>query len=127
MTNMKEVCKKINNKFYGQHDFVPTIGDRGQHHPHGLVGNIWQIKNPKSVDIGNCFLAGRLKKNDLFLCTGHSGDCFQDYIYIEIYDNRLVSKPEWNFGSYGIGNAKKIEITNTEFLILKNGGHIKRK
>ena len=124
--NMQEVCKKINDKFYGPHDFVPTIGGRGQHHLHGLVGNIWRIKDPKSVRIGNCFLAGRLKKGDLFLCVRHSGDCFQDYIYVEEYANCLISKPECRFGSYGIGDAERIDINEEEFDKLKNGGRVEK-
>jgi len=124
---LKELCKKVNNEFYGSHDFVPTIGGRGQHHLHGLVGNIWRIKDPNSVRTGDCFLAGRLKKGDLFLCVCHSGDCFQTYIYIEEYANCLISKPEWNFGSYGIGDAEVVDITNEEFEKLKRDGRIERK
>jgi len=123
---MQEVCKKINDNFYGSHDFVPTFGGRGQHHLHSLVGNIWRIKDPKSVCVGDCFLAGRLKKGDLFICIGHSGDCFQDYMYIEEYANCLIGKPEWSFGSYGIGDAEKIEITNKEFETLKSGGRVEK-
>ena len=124
--SMKEICKEVNDKLIGPHDFVPTIGGRGQHHPHGLVGNVWRIKDPKSVGVGDCFLDGRLKKGDLFICTGHSGDCFQDYMYIEEYANCLIGKPEWNFGSYGIGDAEKVNITTEEFGILKNGGRVER-
>ena len=122
----KEICKEINDEFYGPHDFVPTIGGRGQHHLHGLVGSIWRIKDPKSVRIGDCFLAGRLKKGDLFLCVGHSGDCFQDYIYVEEYENCLISKPEWRLGSYGMGDAERIEIADEEFEILKKSGRVEK-
>ena len=92
-----------------------------------IFRDIWRIKNPETVRIGGCFLAGRLKKGDLFLCVCHSGDCFQDYIYIEEYDNCLIGKPEWKFGSYGIGDAEKIEITNVDFLKLKDGGRIDKQ
>lgn len=124
--SMREICKEVNDKLYGPHDFVPTIGGRGEHHPHNLVGNIWRIKDPKSVRVGNCFLSGRLKTNDLFLCICHSGDCFQNYIYVEEYDNCLIGKPEWKFGSYGIGDAEKIDIKTEEFEKLKNGGRVER-
>ena len=123
---MKEICKNINEDLIGPHDFVPTIGGRGQCHPHNLVGIIWRIKDPESVRIGDCFLAGRLKKGDLFLCVCHSGDCFQSYIYVEEYDNCLISKPEYGFGSYGIGDAEGVNITGEEFAKLKDGGRIER-
>lgn len=124
---MQKICKELNDELIGPHDFVPTIGGRGECHPHGLVGSIWRIKTPKSVRVGNCFLDGRLKKGDLFLCIRHSGDCFQNYIYVEEYDNCLISKPEWSFGSYGIGDAEKINITPEEFEKIKNGGRMEKK
>lgn len=119
-----EKVGQVLRELYGLHTFVPTGSGRGQHHSHGLVGNLWRIGDPKSVPVGNCFLAGRLKEGDLFLCVAHSGDCFQDYIYVEEYDNCLVGKPKWSFGSYGIGDAQKVEITTREFNILKGGGSI---
>jgi len=121
---MNDLIKEFNEKLIGPHDFVPTIGGRGQRHPHGLVGSLWRIKSPKSVRVGDCFLAGRLKKGDLFLCICHNGDCFQIYIYVEEYANCLIGKPEWNFGSYGIGDAERIDITNEDFLKLKEGNRI---
>jgi len=127
---IQKIVKEINEKFFGtDYDFVPTIGGRGQHHPHGMVGNMWRIKNPESVNsrMANCFLRGRLKKNDLFLCTRHSGDCCQDYIFIKEYSNCYIAKPEWRFGSYGIGDAKKIKISSNDFKKLKNGGRVDRK
>lgn len=106
-------------KMIDGYDFVPTIGGRGQRHPHGLVGKVWEIKDPKTVRVGNCFLAGRLKKGDLFLCTGHSGDCFQNYCFVERYhgyEDKIIVvkydlKKHWNFGSYGIGDAVEVELS----------------
>lgn len=124
----QDVVKEIESQFYGPHDFVQTSPcGRGQHHPRGLVGNLWRIIDPESVRVGHCFLDGRLKKGDLFLCIKHSGDCFQDYMFIQEYTNCLVGKPEWQFGSYGIGNAKQVELTNREFGVLKLGGRIERE
>lgn len=122
--SIKEIRNTLNEKVIGAHDFVPTIGGRGECHPHGLVGSLWRIRDPKSVRVGDCFLAGRLKKGDLFLCVCHSGDCFQTYMYVEKYANRLVGKPELNFGSYGIGDAEKIDITAEELEKLKKGDRV---
>jgi len=103
------------------YDFVPTIGNRGGRHPHGMVGVLWQINNPDSVYVGDCFLKGRLKKGDLFLCTGHTGDCFQDYMFVKEYGNGLKAFPEWTFGSYGIGDSTKFKLFEGELELLKNG------
>ena len=126
MDEMEKLANKLRNNLTGPHDFIPTIGGRGERHLHGLVGNLWRIKTPETVDIGHCFLKGRLKKNDLFLCVRHSGDCFQDYIYVQEYSNCLIGKPEWNFGSYGIGDSEKVNLNSGEFEILKNGGRVER-
>ncbi len=124
---LKEAVQQIAQEFYGPHDFVQTSPcGRGQHHPHGLVGRLWRINDPRTVRVGNCFLEGRLKKGDLFLCVKHSGDCFQDYIYVEEYANGLRGRPQWAFGSYGIGDAEPTDIPADEFVVLKTGGTVKR-
>lgn len=126
--SIADAVKEINQEFYGDHDFVQTSPcGRGQHHPHGMVGNLWRIKDPDSVRVGHCFLAGRLKKGDLFLCVAHSGDCFQSYIYVQEYANCLISKPEWSFGSYGIGDAETVDMASGEFEALKDGGRVERE
>jgi hypothetical protein len=73
------------------------------------VGNLFRIKDPDSVRIGNYFMKGRLKSRDLVLCVEHSGDCFQNYIFIAEYANSLRGKPEYSFGSYGIGDSEKVD------------------
>ena len=111
------------------YDFIPTMGGRGQRHPHGLVGKVWRIKTPQSVRVGDCFLSGRLKEGDLFLCINHSGDCFQDYIFLDTYNyldgnKYLKGFPQWRFGSYGIGDAEEcpLELSESEIEELKTGG-----
>lgn len=107
------------------YDFVQTSPcGHGQRHPHGLVGKLWRINNPDSVRVGDCFLKGRLKKGDLFLCIAHSGDCFQHYIYVEEYSNCLIGNPKWRFGSYGIGDSDPVDLENGAFDILRGGGRI---
>jgi len=126
MENLYDVAKKINEDFFPDCDFVPTIGGRGQHHPRNLVGNLYRIRDPKTVSVGNCFLNGRLKEGDLFICTNHSGDCFQDYMYVHEYGNCLVGEPRWTFGSYGIGNSEIVELKEGKFGILATGGRVER-
>jgi hypothetical protein len=126
MNSIEDAANDILRKFYSDCDIVPTIGGRCQRHPHGLVGNLFRIKTPESVRVGNCFMSGRLKQGDLWLCTNHSGDCFQTYIYVEEYANCLIGNPALNFGSYGIGDSESVDLASGEFEILKGGGRVKR-
>jgi len=48
-------------------------------------------------------------------------------MYVEEYDNCLIGKPEIKFGSYGIGDSEKLEISSEEFTILKNGGGVEKE
>jgi hypothetical protein len=99
---------------------------REQRHTEGLVGKLWRIKDPATVQAGNCFMNGRLKENDLWLCVGHAGDCFQNYIFVEEYQNCLIGRPDIKMGSYGIGEAMKIALGPGEFEVLKGGGRVER-
>ena len=83
-----------------------------ERHTEGLVGKLWKINDPTTVRIGDCFLKGRLKTGDLFLCIKHSGDCFQTYVYIESHYNCWKPKMEYSFGSYGIGDATELVAYN---------------
>lgn len=85
-----------------------------QHHPDNVVGRVWRIRDPQSVRVGHCFLAGRLLEGDLFLCTEHAGDWFQNYVYVKEYANKFILHPEWNFGSYGIGDAEHVKFTEEQ-------------
>lgn len=123
--SLKEIIKELNAVVYGPHDFVQTSPcGRGQHHPHGLIGTLWRVQDPSSVRVGNCFMKGRLRADDLWLGIAHSGDCFQTYMFVEEYTNCLFGKPELTFGSYGIGDSVKFELGEGAFEILKSGGRI---
>lgn len=104
-------------------DLIPTVGGRFQKHPRGLVGNLWRIKTPDTVHIGHCFMEGRLQAGDLVLCTQHSGDGFQDYVFVKEYANGLKLLPAYEFGSYGIGDAEKTELNAQEFFELTTGSN----
>jgi len=126
MQTLNDVSKKIMEDLLQDCDLVPTIGGRFLRHPHGMVGNLFRVQSPKSVRVGNCFMAGRLKVNDLWLCTKHSGDCFQEYIFVEEYANCLIGKPTLSFGSYGIGDSEHVALNPGEFEILMSGGRVDR-
>ena len=120
--------RNLHSQFYGPHDFVQTSPcGRGQHHPHGIVGHLWRLKDPETVRVGHCFLRGRLKANDLFLGVAHSGDCFQSYIYIDDYTNCMVGRPHWTFGAYGIGDAEEVPLQDGEFQVLRDGGRVEKE
>lgn len=103
---------------------IPSF-DRFQNHPANLVGWIFRIGEPETVRMGDCFFDGRLKKGDLVLCVRHSGDYFQDYIFLQEYENALEGLPDFNFGSYGIGKSERIfECTPDQFYKLCAGGSV---
>lgn len=120
--NMQAFLEEI----FSDCDIIPSVGGRFQRHIRGLVGNMFRINNPDTVSVGNCFMEGRLKPGDLWMCKEHSGDCFQHYIYIEEYTNCYRGMPEWTFGSYGIGDSTKIELKTEEFEKLLKGGFVKK-
>lgn len=78
-----------------------------ERHPDGLVGNLFRINDVDSIHLGN--FEEMLSSGDLVLCIRHSGDCFQDYIVIEELSDALKGIPDKRFGSYGIGNASKVD------------------
>ena len=128
MNDLKRYMREAETGLFGPHTFVQTSPcGRGERHPAGLVGNLWRIKDPATVQIGHCFMKGRLKKNDLWLCVKHSGDGFQDYIFVEEYQNCLIGKTQIKFGSYGIGDAVQVPLNTGEFEVLKSGGRVERE
>ena len=133
---LEKLIIKFRTEITGSHDFVQTSPcGRGQRHPHGLVGKFWRIEDPETVRVGDCFLKGRLKSGDIFLCIGHGGDCFQNYIYTRVHDCNpwdgsvldIETIKNLEFGSYGIGDAKEVDfnISESDFNRLKAGGSIR--
>jgi len=119
---MESIAQELRNNFYGAHKFVQTSPcGRGQVHLDGYVGCLFRIDNPDSIQVGDCFLKGRLKKGDLFLCTAHSGDCFQEYTFVREYSNGMELCKNYSFGSYGIGDSVKFTLTRKEFHLLLFG------
>ena len=96
-----------------------------QHHPDGLVGNLWRIHDPATINIGHCFLRGRLIKGDLFLCTEHSGDFFQTYVYVKQEWKQYLLQPEYSFGAYGIGDSSRVEVTAEDMHTLLDDGRVR--
>lgn len=121
---LQDIAATIREQVTGPHDFVQTSPcGGGQRHPHGLVGYLFRVEEPEKIRVGHCFFAGRLKKGDLLLCTEHSGDCFQTYIFIEEYGNCLVGLPKFTFGSYGMGGAQQLgAVPKTPLLLFLAGG-----
>ena len=121
VTSLRKEARFLEESAETERRFVSTYGGSGQSHPAGLVGRLWRIGDPATVNIGNCFLAGRLKAGDLFLCTGHTGDSFQNYIFVEEFANCWHGRPQWTFGSYGIGDAIEVPLPAGAAAILMAG------
>ena len=53
--------------------------------------------------IGNCWMNGRVKIGDVAMPIGRSGDCFYNYILIEVGGNFITGIPGSRFGAYFFG------------------------
>lgn len=96
-----------------------------QRHPDGFVGYLFRAMNPKLIRIGSCFFSGRLLEKDLVLCVEHTGDCFQDYIFIQEFSNGLKGLPDYRFGSYGMEGAERLgEVPTNVMMALQAGGFV---
>lgn len=98
-----------------------------ERHLPGLIGKMFRIERPETIRIGHCFMAGRLLKGDLALGVCHSGDCFQHYILVQEFSNCLRGLPQFDFGSYGIGDnplAEEYILTGDSIEVLKSGGTV---
>lgn len=66
-------------------------------------GGVYEVTSPKAANgaMGGCWMKGRLKKGDLLLCTGHSGDYFHNFILLKTYSNGWEGITGSEFGAYG--------------------------
>ena len=128
MHPLRALAREIEREILPPHDFVQTSPcGAGQHHPHGLVGVLWRIRDPDSVRIGHCFMRGRLRAGDLWLGVAHTGDCFQTYMHVEEYANGWLAFAERTFGSYGIGDAESVDIPAAALAELETGEFVKKE
>lgn len=104
-------------------DVVPSLGGRFENHPRGYVGRLFRVNNPNTIRVGHCFMRGRIKHGDLVLCVAHTGDWFQDYIFVAEYENGWKGLPNYRFGSYGIGDAERLDLIlkDSQIELLKEG------
>ncbi len=72
-------------------------------------GGVYEVEDAGYANsrIGNCWMAGRLKKGDLLLCLEHAGDCFHNFMLIEKTNNAWRGIPGSKFGAYS-GLAKPL-------------------
>lgn len=76
--------------------------------------------------VGCCWMAGRLRVGDTMLCVRHSGDCFYQYILVEVLGNGIRGIPQSEFGAYVFGDRVDLALTPEEIAALKNGQFVKR-
>lgn len=85
------------------------------------IGSAYLIKRQDVDRVGNCWMKGRLRVGDVVLCKQHSGDCFYDYILLEIFGNGVRGLGQVNFGSYTFSTELKWKPTEREFHLLCAG------
>jgi hypothetical protein len=88
-------------------------------------GTLLVLNDPNDLErIGHCWMEGRLKLGDVVLCFDHSGDCFNDYILIEVFHNGIRGIPESKFGAYTLGTETKWQPSNKEYHLLLAGENV---
>ena len=126
-SELSRIAKEIMQDHHGPDAaFVQTSPcGRGQWHPGGLVGNLFRINDPATVNAGY-WVKDQLELGQLWLCVRHSGDCFQDYVLVIEDDDGLakVDQPVSQCGAYGMGNATKYELDKDSFATLLKGGSV---
>lgn len=117
----------IDKHFGDTHTFHPQPGGGVQRHAKGVVGKLFRIQDPKTVRVGNCWMAGRLLAGDLILCVRHSGDCFETYVLVKEFENGLEGIPGSEWGAYGHGDAieSKTQVTADQATALSAGEFVK--
>lgn len=88
------------------------------------VGQLYRLTEQDLPRIGHGWMEGRLRVDDLALCSRHSGDFFFDYILVQKYVNGLRGIPESVFGSYALGNEDPLQLTARQFHLLMAGEFI---
>ena len=102
---------------------------RGGHHP-GLVLRVLEDDNRR---VGDCWMRGRLKHNDVIMCLEHAGDCFYNYVLVRPNKNpnesivNVDGKQVYQliegsrFGAYELGLPHTWQPTAREFHLLMAG------
>lgn len=92
------------------------------------IGGVYRVSPEDHVQVGHCWMRGRLKDDDLCLCVAHSGDGFYTYMLMEFIANGYRAIPNSEFGAYQFhGDLLKIKISKSEFERLIKGDFIQKK
>lgn len=88
------------------------------------IGGIYVLTEWDLTRTGYSWMRGRLHKGDIVMCTRHSGDCFYDYILLEIGTNFIRGILESRFGSYILEHLL-MEVSEKEFHRIMTGEYMK--
>jgi hypothetical protein len=89
------------------------------------TGTLYILEGKDLYRVGDCWMKGRLLAGDVVLCTGHSGDCFNDYVLIRPFYNGLEAILGATFGAYVFGKETKWQPTAREYHLLLAGERIR--
>lgn len=86
------------------------------------VGSIYLLSERDLDRIGGGWMSDRLFCGDICLCIEHTGDCFYDYILLDVISNQVEGLPQSRFGAYCFaGAAFTWKPTMEEFHLLCAG------
>ena len=106
------------------HEYLPGEGIEREG---AEIGRVYVISQRDIDDyrIGSSWMEHRLFAGDICLCIAHAGDCFNDYILLELFNNAVKGIPESKFGAYVLsGDPLNWKPNQEEFEKLCSGGYI---
>lgn len=74
------------------------------------IGALYRLKKGDLTRVGHNWMAGRLKVGDVVMCLQQSGDCFYEYILIEMSATRVKGITKSKFGSYTFGTQIGVKV-----------------
>jgi hypothetical protein len=102
------------------HEYLP--GERPERKG-SKSGSVFVLSEDDLSRVGSCWMRGRLRIGDVCMCIKHSGDCFNDYILLQMYDNAIRGIPGSEFGAYVFySDPLNWRPTPEEFDIIRVGG-----
>jgi hypothetical protein len=90
------------------------------------IGALYVIGQDELHRIGNCPNKNLVSPGDVALCTGHSGDGFNDYVLVDVQPDSVRARYGTNFGAYDLRNCL-MELSDKERKDILKGKTIKTK
>ena len=123
-TLAREIMEEMGTKFHYTKPAWEYLPSERPEREGAETGAVF-ILSQKDIDeyrIGSSWMEGRLREGDVCMCIAHGGDCFNDYILLELTDSDIRGIPEAEFGAYVLVTKPLAwKPTKKEFDVLRDG------